>query len=78
MQLLFVAATHSAALLRKTLFAKVEGVKENDCGGVPIANEMPLERIVPAADTELFVQGRSNGTEPLGQAMATSIASREL
>jgi hypothetical protein len=74
MQLLFVAATHSAALLRKTLFENVEGVKENDCGGVPMANEMPLDRIVPTADTELFVHGSNNGTEPLEQAMATSIA----
>jgi len=30
MQLLFVAATHSVTLLRKTLFEKVDGVKEKD------------------------------------------------
>jgi hypothetical protein len=75
MQLLFLAATHSAALFRKTLFEKVEGVKENDCGGVPIANEIPLDKIVPDADTELLVQGRRSGTEPFGQAMSTSITS---
>ena len=75
MQLLFVAATHSAALLRKMLFENVEGVKENDCGGVPIANEMPLDRILPVADTVLLVQGRSSGTEPLAQAMVTLNAS---
>jgi hypothetical protein len=75
MQLLFVAATHSAALLRKTLSEIVEGVKENDCGGVPTANEMPLDSIVPAADTELFVQGRSKGVEPLGQAISISTVS---
>lgn len=69
MQLLFVATTHSAALLRNMLFERVEGVREKDCGGVPAVNEMPLARIVPAADTELFAQGRSNGTEPFEQAI---------
>lgn len=74
MQLLLVAAVHSAALLMKTLSERVDGVKENGCGGVPIANEMPLERMVPAAETELLVQGRSNGTEPFEHAIVTANA----
>jgi len=36
-----------------------------------MANEMPLDRIVPAAETELFVQGRSSGIEPFGHAMVS-------
>jgi hypothetical protein len=72
MQLLFVAATHSAALLMKRLLESVDGVRENGCGGVPMANEMPLERMVPAAETELFAQGKSNGVEPFAQAIATT------
>jgi hypothetical protein len=73
MQLLFVAALHSAALLTKRLFERVDGVKENGCGGVPRLKEMPLERIVPAAETELFAQGRSNGAEPFAQAIAIGV-----
>lgn len=70
MQLLFVAATHSTALFRNKLSESVEGVKENGCGGVPTEKEMPLAVMVPVAETELFVQGRTNGTEPFGQAIA--------
>lgn len=69
MQLVFVAATHSAALLMKRLSESVDGVKEKGCGGVPIANEMPLVRTVPSAETVLFAQGRSNGLEPFAQAI---------
>ena len=72
MQLLFVVATHSAALLTNRLFKKVDGVKEKGCGGVPIANETPRDEMAPAtADTELFVQGRRSGMDPFGQAMTT-------
>jgi hypothetical protein len=66
MQLLFVAALHSAALLTNKLF---ERVKENGCAGVPMLNEMPLERI-PPAETVLFAHGSSNGVEPFAQAIA--------
>lgn len=72
MQLVFVAAVHSAALLMKRLSERVDGVKENGCGGVPMENEMPLESTVPSAETELFVQGKSNGVEPFAQAIATT------
>jgi hypothetical protein len=69
MQLLFVAALHSAALLTNKLFERVDGVKENGCAGVPMLNEMPLERI-PPAETVLFAHGSSNGVEPFAQAIA--------
>jgi hypothetical protein len=72
MQLVFVAATHSAALLTKRLSESVDGVKEKGCGGVPIAKEMPLERTVPSAETELLAQGKSNGVEPFAQAIVTT------
>lgn len=72
MQLLFVATTHSAALLTKMLLEKVDGVNEKACAGVPTANETPRDRIAPgAADIELFVHGRSSGVDPFEQAMAT-------
>lgn len=77
MQLLFVAATHWTALLTNRLSESVDGVNENDCGGVPMENEMPLDRILLAVETELFVQGSINGTEPFEQAMAATNAFKE-
>lgn len=41
-------------------------------------NEMPRDKMASGtADTELFVQGKSSGAEPLGQAMATVEVVRE-
>lgn len=37
-----------------------------------MANEMPLEKIAPSAETEWLVHGNSNGTEPFGQAISSS------
>lgn len=39
-----------------------------------MAKEMPLEKIVPSAETEWFVHGNSNATEPFGQAISSSDA----
>ena len=42
-----------------------------------MAKEMPLERMVPSAETELLVQGKSSGVEPFEQAILPSSPTRE-
>jgi hypothetical protein len=59
----------------KRLFERVDGIKESDRGGVPVANEMPLDKIVPAVDTELLVPGNSNGAKRLGKPLRPAVSS---
>lgn len=42
-----------------------------------MANETPLEKMVPSAETELLVHGRSNGVEPFEQAISLSDSTHE-
>lgn len=42
-----------------------------------MAKEMPLERMVPSAETELLVQGKSSGAEPFEQAILPKNSTRE-
>lgn len=42
-----------------------------------MAKEMPLEKMVLSAESELLVQGKSSGAEPFEQAILSGMSTRE-